>query len=72
MVADALSHQSHLAAISTLTTQLTKDASLKEMYHEDEYFRNVLEALQHSSDVSEKQLSRVRNFVLEDGRIYLR
>ena len=72
VVADALSRQSHLAAISTLTTQLTKDASLKEMYHEDEYFRNVLEALQHSSDVSEKQLSRARNFVLEDGHIYLR
>ena len=64
MIADALSRQSHLAAISTFTTQLTSDASLKEMYHEDEYFRNVLEALQHSSDVPAKQLSRARNFVL--------
>jgi len=72
VIADALSRQSHLAAISTFTTQLTSDASLKEMYHEDEYFRNILEALQHSSDVSEKQLSRARNFVLEDGRIYLK
>jgi len=72
VVADALSHQSHLAAISTLTTQLTKDELLKEMYHEDKYFHNVLEALQYSSDVSEKQLSRARNFVLEDSRIYLR
>jgi hypothetical protein len=72
VVADALSRQPHLAAISTVTTQLTSKETLQEMYKEDDYFHNVLEALQHPSETPAKQLSRARNFELEDGRIYLK
>ena len=46
VVADALSRQPHLAAITTLTTRLADDQTFEEGYQKDKYFAPILETLQ--------------------------
>src|SRR5277367_2289641 len=70
VVADTLLRQSHLATITTLTTQL--DNNLEDKYLEDPYFHDIWESLQHPDTTSEKQLARARNFELKDDKIYLK
>src|SRR6185369_5880142 len=68
VVADALSRQAHLAAISALTTQL--EENLEDKYLEDSYFKPIWEALQQPESASEKELARARNFELRDNKLY--
>ena len=70
VIADALSRQSHLAAISTLTTQL--EENLEEKYLEDAFFKNIWETLQNPESATEKELARMRNFELKNNKIYLK
>ena len=70
IVADAFSRQPHLAAITTLTTQL--DNNLEDKYLEDPYFCDIWEFLHHPDTTPEKQLAQARNFELKDNKIYLK
>src|SRR5271170_6838263 len=72
VVADALSRQSHLAIIFTLTTHLTDDQTFEEGYQKDKYFAPILETLQHPDDANEKEKAQARNFELKNDRIYLK
>jgi hypothetical protein len=71
VVADALSRQSHLAAISTVTEQLS-DIDWKQKYTEDTHFKDIWNILHNSDTATEKQLALVRNFELDNERIYLK
>src|SRR5271155_400040 len=71
VVADTLSRQSHLAAISTLTTHLADDQIFKEGYQKDKHFAPILETLQDPNDADEKEKAQARNFELRNNRIYL-
>src|SRR5271163_2641241 len=72
VIADAFSRQSHLAAISTLTTHLADDQTFEEGYQKDRYFAPILEILQHPDDADEKEKAQARNFELRNNRIYLK
>src|SRR5271170_7532125 len=72
VVADTLSRQSHLAAISTLTTHLADDQTFEEGYQKDRYFAPILETPQHLDDTNEKEKVQARNFELKNNRIYLK
>src|SRR5277367_6328261 len=72
IVADALSRQSHFAAISTLTTRLADDQTFEEGYQKDKYFAPILETLQHPDEADEKEKAQARNFEWKNNRIYLK
>ena len=72
VVADALSRQPHLAAITTLTTRLADDQTFEEGYKKDKYFAPILETLQNPEEADEKEKAQARNFEWKDNRIYLK
>ena len=72
VVADALSRQPQLAAITILATRLADDQAFEEGYATDNYFAPILETLIDPASATEKQHARARNFELKDNRIYLK
>ena len=68
VVADALSRQSHLSAITTLTTRLADDQIFEEGYEKDKYFAPIRETLQHPEEASEKEKAQARNFEWKNNR----
>ena len=72
VVADALSRQSHLSAITTLTTRLADNQIFEEGYKKDKYFAPICETLQHPDEASEKEKAQARNFEWKNNRIYLK
>ena len=72
VVANALSRQSQLLAITTLTTRLADDQIFEEGYEKDKYFAPICETLQHPDEASEKEKAQARNFEWKNNRIYLK
>ena len=72
VVANVLSRQSHLVAISTLTIYLADNQIFEEGYQKDKYFTPILEIIQYPNDADEKEKAQTRNFELKDDRIYLK
>jgi hypothetical protein len=62
VVADALSRQSHLAAITTLTAALSDDQSFLMGYQQDCYFAPILDALQSPDQANEKTKRKAKHF----------
>ena len=54
VVADALSHQSHLANISVIITNLINKEDLIKKYQEDKYFAEIYEVLKNFNSTTPK------------------
>jgi hypothetical protein len=73
VVADALSRQPHLNAItSTMTTSLIDDDKLEKAYQADKYFGPILSALRNPDQIDEKQKNRAKYFELQGKSLYLK
>src|SRR5579884_4042722 len=72
VVADALSHQSHLANISVIIINLVDKEALIKKYQEDKYFAEIYEVLKNFKSANPKQQTKVKNFELKDELLYLK
>jgi len=71
-VADALSRQPHLNAMTTITAILMNDDTLKQSYHTDNYFGPILDTLRNPDQANEKQKAHAKYFEIQQECLYLK